>query len=113
MAFAQEIERLRQAAYNRQEGVPEEKCYVWRRDLRELLFHFDRLDSEARNRYMPAPPGAGAEVEYHEDTSPYPGPGCYKCTGCGASATWEDRLIHKPECPLCTAGAEEESSDAR
>jgi hypothetical protein len=47
MSFAGTIERLNRAVQG-QRGVPRDECRVSRRDLSELLMHFDRLDGEVR-----------------------------------------------------------------
>ena len=49
--FDQSLTRLRNAADNRQHGVPEDRCFIDREDLQKLLFHFDRLDREARSHH--------------------------------------------------------------
>lgn len=51
MSFHQQLKRLRDAAGNRQEGVHPDKAYVERRDLKELIYHFDRIDGELRKYY--------------------------------------------------------------
>ncbi len=49
-SFSEVLTRLRKAADERQLGVHAKQCYISRRDLHELLFHFVRLDNEARTR---------------------------------------------------------------
>jgi hypothetical protein len=51
MSFAQTLERLQKSVDDRQPGVNAAFAYVRRRDLRELLQHFNRLDAEARARH--------------------------------------------------------------
>ncbi|TWH49610.1 hypothetical protein [Sporomusa sp. KB1] len=48
MSFSKQLARLREAAANRQEGVRQDKAYVDRKDLQELIYHFDRIDTEIR-----------------------------------------------------------------
>lgn len=48
MRFHEQLERLRDAAINGQPGMKGDLVVVNRRDLRELIHHFDRLDEEAR-----------------------------------------------------------------
>lgn len=45
------LERLQASINQRQAGIPLEKIRVNRKDVKELLYHFDRLDQEARERY--------------------------------------------------------------
>lgn len=51
MSFHEQLKRLRDAAENRQEGVNPDNAYVKRRDLKELIYHFDRIDRELRQYY--------------------------------------------------------------
>lgn len=46
--FYESLERLRQAAFERQDGFPPNLRVVNVRDLVDLIFHFDRLDREVR-----------------------------------------------------------------
>lgn len=48
MIFARQLERLRQAAAVAMPGCPPGKVTVDVRDLRSLLYHFDRIDAELR-----------------------------------------------------------------
>lgn len=48
MSFASMLDHLRDAANTRQKGVSPDMCYVRREALRELIYHFDRLDAEVR-----------------------------------------------------------------
>lgn len=48
MTFANQLKRLRQASTFRMPGSPPGKVAVDARDLRELLYHFDRIDAELR-----------------------------------------------------------------
>lgn len=48
MSFADGLKRLNEAANNRQEGIPKDKCRVLRSDLQELLYYFYKLDDERR-----------------------------------------------------------------
>ncbi len=58
MSFARQLERLRQAAAVGMPGCPPGKVTVDVRDLRELLHHFDRIDTELRAIHQaPAPSG--------------------------------------------------------
>jgi hypothetical protein len=52
MSFAKVLAQLREAADHRQRGVNPDKAYVDRLDLQELLYHFDRIDTELRT-YIP------------------------------------------------------------
>lgn len=45
------LERLQASINQRQDGIPFEKIRVNRKDVKDLLYHFDRLDQEARERY--------------------------------------------------------------
>ena len=49
MCFAKQLARLREAAYHRQPGINQDKAYVDRRDLQELLYNFDRIDTALRS----------------------------------------------------------------
>lgn len=51
MSFAQTLERLKDAAHNRQPGRRPDVCVVRPKDLDELLYHFERLDDAAREQY--------------------------------------------------------------
>ncbi|SMC63787.1 hypothetical protein [Sporomusa malonica] len=46
--FAKQLARLREAANNRRRGIQQDTAYVDRRDLQELIYHFDRIDAEIR-----------------------------------------------------------------
>lgn len=56
MTFARQLERLRQAAAVGMPGCPPGKVTVDVRDLRELLHHFDRIDTELRAIHQQAAP---------------------------------------------------------
>jgi hypothetical protein len=62
MSFFEQLKRLREAALKRQEGIQVEKAIVNRRDLSELLYHFDRIDSELRDLHGTPATGAGLIV---------------------------------------------------
>jgi hypothetical protein len=51
MSFANSLSRLREAMLAGHRGVDRRHCVVDRHDLKELLYHFDRLDGEVRVRY--------------------------------------------------------------
>ncbi len=54
MNFAETLKRLDAVVTGRQPGEQAETCRVRRQDLRELLHHFRRLDTEVRQ--IQAPP---------------------------------------------------------
>lgn len=49
MSFAQRLVRLYEAANSRQPGISQDKAYVVRKDLQELLYQFDRTDTDLRS----------------------------------------------------------------
>lgn len=51
MSFANRLKRLRDAVENPPPGFANGKTVVYRRDLADLLHHFERLDNEARERH--------------------------------------------------------------
>lgn len=51
MSFAQQLQRLRDAAFGRQPGMRDGLAVIRTADLRELVHQFDRLDQEARAAY--------------------------------------------------------------
>lgn len=46
------ISRLREACEQRQDGAGPGKTFVLKNDLKELLYHFDQLDKESRERHV-------------------------------------------------------------
>lgn len=46
--FAQSIHKLTDSAYGETRGVQHKECKVEKKDLQELLFHFNRIDDELR-----------------------------------------------------------------
>ncbi|GMB00413.1 hypothetical protein [Pelosinus sp. IPA-1] len=53
MSFKEQLNRLKEAALMRQPGRRVDLALVYRKDLTELIYHFDRLDQEERARYKP------------------------------------------------------------
>lgn len=51
MGFYRTLERLREAASARTRGLPTNTTVVSKRDLSDLLHHFDRLDADMRAFY--------------------------------------------------------------
>lgn len=51
MSFHEQLKRLKDAAENRQEAGSIDKAIVNRRDLKELIYNFERIDRELRNEY--------------------------------------------------------------
>jgi hypothetical protein len=51
MSFAQQLEHLRKSVNDPSRGMGVQMIRVRRSALGELLYHFDRLDAEARERH--------------------------------------------------------------